>query len=241
MGLAAAVFMLSLGAAGASLEEAPDFVRAQELYVDLECEKALPKLTKLQQNTNWHSRERGQIALWQALCFAQLSQNEKRDQALVRALQLDPNVEAPAFTPPKVREALEAARAREQTKAKKQQGATSMEGAVSAEPGSELGTKSQNEDASARSGTIAVGFPTDAESIRTGVMVLGGLAILGGVVSAGFAVPNIIAARDPQAFQQDASENARLANQQLVAGAVFAGTGILLLGGAVAFFGASGE
>ena len=72
-------------------------------------------------------------------------------------------------------------------------------------------------------------------------MVLGGVALLGGVVSAGFAVPNAIVARDPQAFQQDANEKATLANQQLVTGALLLGSGILLVGSGMALANVAGE
>lgn len=242
MGLAASFLVLVLGAGGVSLGDDPDFVRAQELYVDLECEQALQKLTELESKTPWQRAERAQIALWQALCFAQLSQTEQEREALARAVSFDPNIEAPSFTPPKVKDALLAARNQKQAQA--QQADTHSSKVVPKEANTAKTSELPSMDALA---TAEASGPMDSKDemslaqFGTGAVVLGGVALLGGVVSAGFALPNAIAARDPKAFQQDASEKAALANQQLVTGSVFLGTGILLLGSGLALVGADTE
>lgn len=222
VGLAGVLLFILMRVGPASIAQDTDFARVQELYADLECEKALKLLRTLATERTWQQAERAQIAMWEGLCHAQLSANDARDQAIRSALELDPTLQLPPYTPPKVAEAFEAARRELPHKPQRDDASTGApasppSGAPDSPAASTVSRPAEGSDALAWAGR--------------GAMVLGGTALLGGVVCAGLAVPNGLTASDPEAFQTDAIARARLANQQLsLAGGLWV-TGAFLLGG----------
>lgn len=231
MGLTSALLLFVMQVATASLADDAEFAQVQELYVDLECEKALKLLHAIQAKESWQPSELAQLSMWQGLCHAQLSQNDARDAAIDHAVRLDPSLQLPSFTPPKVVEIFAATREK-LSGAKEKAHATSEVAASAASPGA-----AQMAAEGVLGGEPASALPTSEASgvgwLVSGAMVLGGAALLGGVVSAGLALPNALGASDPDAFQDDAIALAQLANQQLALSGGLLVTGACLLGGGI--------
>lgn len=218
-----------------ALADDPEYQRATDLYMDLECEQALTELQMLEARPSWTSSERAQLALWQALCFAQLAQDTARDAALARALREDRGVQAPAFAPPAIRSALEVLRARlppPEVTPPTESSRDHLSGATAAQSTEAHALAEGERPSSASSASPPAMPPNTMRAFSLGSLVAGGLVALGGLVAAGLALPHAQAADDPDTYQVDAVGSANAANQYLAwSGGLLAGGGVLAAGG----------
>lgn len=242
-----AVLLALLLTLSQGLADEPDFQRATALYTELECEQALTAFQRLEARSAWSGHERAQLSVWQALCFAQLAQSEARDAALARALRDDRDVQLPEFAPPAIRSALEDQRTllppavapREDAAAARERPAREPSAALDEERPRVAAVESPLASPPDAVQTTDLPQPMPARgdailALSQGTLIVGGVAALGALVMASFALPHVQAAANPDAFQSDAIRSANEANAYLSwAGGLLAGGGALAVSGAV--------
>lgn len=240
MPLGVALIVALLAQAAVPLDEDPDFVRAQELYSDLEFEQAIFLLERAALAEGRTSEERARVFAWLGLCHLQARSPDLADRFFGMAVDADAGVQLPAFAPPTVVEALDDKRAEVLKRAAAEQAPADSTSASTSTPTPTTTTTTTTPTSSTGSGEEPSQGAGEEAPVSYGLLAAGGAAaagamvLLAGGLVAGLALPNVNTALDPDAFQRDAVDAARIANGQLaLSGALVASGAVLVLGGGV--------
>jgi hypothetical protein len=196
--------------AAAPLDEDPAFVEAQQLYRELEFERATIRFQETALSPGRSAEEQAQIFTWIGLCYAQLGDMDGARRALGDAVAKHPTVQLPPDAPPKLREMLEEVRGSQ---------------APVADPGPEDPQPAQDTNPPVPEPETSVGG-----MVLTGV---GGGALLGAVAATSVALVNVGVASDPLTKQVDVVGARDTANALFWVGGIAAVVGAGLTAGGV--------
>jgi hypothetical protein len=219
----AAVALLLVVSVG--LEQDARFSEAQQLYRDVEFERATIKFQEAALDARHPPEDRALILVWVGMCRAQLGELPSARTALEQAVALHAAVAAPSAAPPIVRELLEDVRAAATPKPEPE---PEPEPEPSAAPGAEVSstaTPPAEDGAGANAPLITLGW------VSAGA---GGLALVGASVVGSLGVANVIIAFDEETTQRDAASAGELANAGFWAAGVLAGVAVVLISTGVA-------
>lgn len=225
--MSAALFTLLL-LAPVGLDEDPRVQEAQQLYRDVEFERATISFQEAALDPALSDEERAVVMVWIGMCRAQLGDFESAGNAIDQAVLLDPKVAPPRAAPPRVKEMLEQARA---------SAAKTAAAAPEPEPEAPAEVESVPEPTSDEGG----GGGDVLGTVGWVAAGAGGLALVGAAVLAGLGVGNTVVAFDEGTFQADAKSAADLANVEYAAAGVTAVVGLAVIGVGAAMVVLSGD
>ena len=215
--------------------EDPAFLEGQELYRQLEFEKATIAFQKVALDPGLSPEEQARVLTWVALCYAQLGDFDGARESLAQAVLRDRDVELAPDAPPKVRalldEVIQSAPAGGDAAAVD---VDDLSAAAAPEPHAEATRDAAREGATSTSEITAPtsepAGPAVAPLVGYVVAGTGAVGVAAGAVLLGLSLYNGLRSYDRTVYQADAAALADTANAQMAAAGGVTALGVVLLG-----------